>query len=479
MMPLYKAQSLTGDMLLSPFEIFIYLPEKELSVLEERLKKTWEELDIVSSVFNLKFISAENLIDGDPYLERVFKKSNIFARILMPRTGDKIGIEIGWINLYSMQEAWLKGDLLRFVYQLCEKGLEQVEQVMIDTQFFVPESWEQNERLDYLAELENRLIEIKKNIIWQDGAQLRMFLADKHRYQIKVNPDYLADDFEANKQKLGNRNFDSISIQELAALVGFDVPNFENGTADNPASLFYEPSVSITVKQLIPGAAFPGLRIGIGTQYVNVPTRSREGIFAYVCTLIQYINGRSFGKEDINKFLKELKKHSTYKVLSQEDPEDPFELLEKTNGKSNREKTNKVRNFDRGVILFDKMPPLLSRVYFWFKKIYDALFRIGRSLDHAGGRRYHGNMNFEQWCIHVLYDDIKEPFRQAISNERSDIRTKLTEQGYGAIVNQVGLLNRDKKFYINVDPNNIHFPKDELWEEALNYAGEMNPDLRE
>ena len=483
MMPLYKAQTLTGDMLLSPFEIFIYLPEKKLEEQEDRLRKIWSGLDCVSSIFTLKFISKESLIDNDPYLERVFEHSNIFARILMPRNGDKIGIEIGWMDVYASREVFLKGDMLRFVCQLCEKGLEQVQQMKIDTEFFARDSRERNERLFYIAELERRLIGINENIISQDEVDLRLSLDDKRHYNTKPNPDYLADDFEVNKQKLGNTDIDSLSIQELAALVGFEVPQFNESKAGEKASIFYDPSVSISVVQRIPGSTLPGLRIGIGeknAQYENVPTRSREGIFAYVCTLIRYKNGKSFGKNDLSDFLNELKKYSNYKILNNEEPEEQVNLFESPKRKIKRETTNKIRHYDRGIILFDKMPASLSRKYYWFKTIYDALFRIRRSFDYHSERSYRGYMNFEQWCIHVLYDDIKEPFRQGISNERSDIRKTLTEQGYGAIVNQVGLLNRDNKFYINVDPDNIKFPpNDELWEEALRYADEINSDVME
>ena len=480
MMPYYKAKTLTGDMLLSPFEIFIYLPDKELKEQQEKLRKIWGELERVSSIFDLQFISKESLIENDPYLERVFEHSNIFARILMPRTGDRIGIEIGWIGIYDSQEESLKGDLLRFVSLLCEKGLEQVYQVKIDTECFVIDSQECDERLYYLSELERRLVEIIQGVDSQTNVNPRPYLAYNRIYRRKGNYDYLTDDFEANKRKLEVENKDSLSFKELAALVGFDIPYITESKIHNQDSIFYDPSVSITVVRLIPGTKLPGLRIGIGRQNVNVPTRSREGIFAYVCTLIRYINGKSFGKKDINRFMDNLKKYSNYKVLDNEDLEEPSGLFESAKEVTKPKKINKIRHFDRGIILYDKMPPLLLSEYYWFKKIYDALFRIGRSFDHVAERRYIGNMNFEQWCIHVLHDGVREPFKQGVSNERSDIRKNLTAQGYGSIINQVGLLERDEMWYICVDPKKIHFPpNDELWEEALRYATEMSSDLME
>lgn len=471
MMPIYKARSLTGDMLLSPFEIFIYLPEKKLREQEERLRRIWGELDIVSSIFALRFISKENLMGDDPYLEKVFGRCNIFARILMPRTGDQIGIEIGWMFASDSQEDFLKGDLLRFVYQLCEKGLEQVKQVKIDSEFFVRDTRERDERLYYLSELERRLNEVMANILSQDNVDLRLFLADKRRYGARLNSDYLADDFEDNKQKLGRKDIKTISLQELAALVGFDVPYITDDKVDNPAPFFYDSSVSISVRPVIPGSTLPGLRIGIGTQFVNVPTSSREGIFAYVCTLIQNIHGRNFGKKDINEFLKKLKKYSTHEDL---EFEDSLSLFDTDEEKTKSKKTYKIRNWENGKILFDKMPRSLSREYLWFKKIYDALFRIRRNSGYDDEFEYIGKMKFNQWCLHVLYDEIRYPFRQGVSNIRKNIRTALTTQGYGTIVNQVGLLDRGGYFYINVNPKNIHFPKDKFWEEAQAYAMGMD-----
>lgn len=479
MMPIYKARTLIGDMLLSPFEIFIYLPEKVLEEKEERLRRIWSELDDVSPVFDLKFISNETLIGEDPYFQKVFSHCNIFSRILMPRAGDKIGIEIGWIDVFANNEVVVGGNLLKFVCRLCEKDLDQISQVIIDTECFARDSRERDERLVYLQDLEMRFIQIKENIIRHNRSIFWRYIADNRPYRVEVGHDYLADDFEANKQKLKYKGNGPASIQELAALVGFDIPSLTNDGTDNQASIFYDPSISVSVKRLIPGSPLPGLCFGIGSQYVNVPTRSREGIFAYVCTLIRYKNGRSFGKKDISDFLKELKKYSTYKVLDNEETGTHADLFEEEIRKTKQVRTNKIRNYDRGIILFDKMPASLLKKYDWFKKIYDALFRIGRSFGHPEERKFLGDMNFEQWCVHILHDGIRDPFIQGLSNERRDIINRLNEQGYGAIVNQVSLSKRDNKFYINIDPDKIHFPKDDLWEDALSYAGEMNSDFME
>lgn len=487
MMPLYKAKTLVGDVLLSPFEIYIYLPSKELEEQEPRLKRIWDELDVVSSIFTLKFISQENLIDDDPYLERVFEHSNIFARILMPRSGDRIGIEIGWMAAFSNREAVIKGDLLRFVYQLCEKGLEQVSQVMIDTEHFASGSRERDERLFYLSVLERKLIGIKESIIRQDNAELKMFLVDKRRsgYGRGLTPDYLAEDFEAKKQKLELEDMDNLSIQELAALVGFDIPYFPNDrTGGSEGSLFYDPSISVEVCKFIPGSRYPGLRIGIENSRINIPSPGKEGIFAYVCTLIKYINGQGFGKKDIKDFFDELKSHIGNKEMWDTNiEEDPVGSVENEGKRSGSQNVNKLRSFDNKHVMLDEMPFNFAEKYYWFKRIYDALFRKRPiNLKYDDEYAYITRMRFDQWCIHVVHalnGEKRDPFRQGISNERTSIRETLTEQGYGAIINQVGLKDKDHKFYINVNPEKIYFPEDELWDEALSYAREMDSEVME
>lgn len=437
MIPIAQAKSLPDGININPYDIYILLPQEEIDEKSVILNSIWEKHTFLNEIFKIKFISRESLLIGDDekYYKKIFESSNIFARILMPK-GTHIKIETSLIYIGENYINKTEEDLLIFIYQLCESNANEIKQMLIDTEFFLENSCEKNERLHFLALLDNNFKRLKD--------YLKYVLKGNERYRLRKNryrpsksgrdsegkPSYLNNDINEFLQRIHNEIYNSEDIWILAESLGFSVPAKSKDS---------ETIIELTTEN--ERMRYPAIKITKDNKIAKTSRSYKEGIFIYACTLLHHLKDKPFDKLDFYKFLKEIW---------------PF-----------KDKENEI-------FLDNSMPDPLRQQYDWYFKVYRVLNYWKPQFTY---RDIIIKKNFYNWLI-KLGDDVirnergdyrKDAIDQGVANIRTSILSSLSEKKLDYLNENVNLtckkIERRSSYRINAKKENLIFPDHKIWEE--------------
>lgn len=447
MMPFSKAEKLPGGILISPFDIYIMIPKDSLESVKSKIDSMSFENHIISSLFKIKYVNQEDIVDNDdPYYEKVFKNNNIFSRILMTRERavDSIALKIGWIDFYTSDIDSIRKYLLSFIANVCKADMEQINQAILDTEVFETDIKSKTIRIRYLEEIYRSFEDI---IDWFDKNEKISLIPYRQAVKSSVSShqgvEFIHNNIYEAFKRLNNLNGDILPIHEKTSIVGFDVPD---------ESVYHDPEIIVEVVEQAPGSNFPGLIITSHGHQIVMNEARTEGIFLYVCCLIRHYHGLSFSKRELVRFFQRLKNY-TERIESFDDED--------------LKENNLLYEFKES-----DMPTDLKREFEWYKTVYQALFyrKINRRM-HGIAYRYISGKDFYTWCERVMYSPGREPFDMAASAVRKSIQRALARERMLPVYNQVSLLSlgpyREKNYYLDVKPENMKFPNNERWKKLL------------
>ena len=436
MIPISFAKKLPEGLNISPFDIYIIVSEDEIEKASSIINKIWDIHPVIKEFFKVKYITLEDLCleDNDFYFYRVFEKTNIFARVMMPPR-EYIKLEICNYKIKYNDPKDIETVILTFLIQLCTTDLDEIDQVLLDTEFFGKHEDFKIERIELIVKVKHAFHDLVNYLRQCLLNSRRYFLRHpqffSNRYEIKKNdrPEYLNENFKEKLQILREVNGEMDNIRTLSSAVGIDIPEF-----------IKDPSITIEICEDSDGKNYPGLLINRNDKSARTRKGYKEGIFIYACTMLNYIEDKEFSKQDFYKFLNEI---------------EPYKNLKK-------------EEYDENV------PKNILKVYNRYKKIYEALFLRKLNKNDISKIKILGGQTFNFWCKELLQKKKirqKDPFYQGIANIRAEIKDSLKENGLGYIFYKVNLnpegTRRGKPYKIYVNKENIFFPDNDRWRELV------------
>lgn len=441
MLPISKVARLPEDLRLNPFNVYIIKPVDEGKEFEAHIKEIWDSLSFLPAVFNLRFLDYDTLLENfedHDYLVRLFKKSNIFAGVLGPRT-THVRIEIGDIEINLKEKSETEIELFLFLLQLCKSNLEVLQNIRIEFEYHKLHP-DVERKLEYLTEIEKNFIEIEN------------YLKDKLKgqYLYRVIPRLREISIYGTSRDrlrylsmpiinhIKESDGDLSDLERKAISIGIDVPE------DSPK---VDPEVKILIREDIHRSRFPGIVIQKDGQEVVAPCGFSEGLFLYTCVLLYKIEDREFKKKDFEKFI--------------------FNLYDFKEGDH---------------IKVHEMPQPLKEAYQWYEAVYDALFKRVETSFRYEEVSYRGGTDFEEWCVELLnkitvtgktkkFSSDRDSLRQGIYRVRKSLRTALEDSSLSDVYSKVDLDTKigekGKSYKLYIEKENIFFPDNERWRKVV------------